>query len=362
MSKQAYTTLIIVVAIVILFVALTSGSDEEDNGIKRGATSTVGEFAPKEDEETDESAAPILEEVNVAPEIEEVETSGNLNDEMANVEGIEVMLPEETGTSSEDAEPSTAEPSTAEPPAEEIPVEEIPPTLPPEPEPIVEEVQLGSLVLHYTFDEGSGTLLNDVSGYGNNGTLINPDVTVWQAGQIGGSIKFYATNDHAQTPHSDSLNLGAVGEGYSISFWFKDDSKPSSERQILGKGGRSGPAPFIFRLDQSGRVSFRISDGFQASTIESDSSIVSDGWRHIVGVRDISTDRIRLYVDRTETGGLVSDSTNLDLSNTLDVFFNKYDAGTAFFYDRFSLDDVRIYKHALSGEEILSLYSEGKGL
>ena len=57
----------------------------------------------------------------------------------------------------------------------------------------LEERSLLSLVAAYNFDAGSGTVLADVSGNGNNGTITD---TTWStAGKLGGSSSVAADLD-----------------------------------------------------------------------------------------------------------------------------------------------------------------------
>jgi hypothetical protein len=43
------------------------------------------------------------------------------------------------------------------------------------------------LVGHWRFDEGSGTVITDSSGLGNQGVLVNPKTDTWTAGRSAGS-------------------------------------------------------------------------------------------------------------------------------------------------------------------------------
>src|SRR5690348_6430043 len=59
------------------------------------------------------------------------------------------------------------------------------------------------LVASYSFDEGAGTALNDVSGTGNNGTIAN---ATWStAGKNGGALTFNGTNSWVTIADSASL-------------------------------------------------------------------------------------------------------------------------------------------------------------
>src|SRR3989344_3071557 len=51
------------------------------------------------------------------------------------------------------------------------------------------------LIAHYTLDEGLGTSVNDASGNGNSGTLINGPA--WSTGRVGsGAISVDGSNDY----------------------------------------------------------------------------------------------------------------------------------------------------------------------
>ena len=62
------------------------------------------------------------------------------------------------------------------------------------------------LVAAYNFDAGSGTVLADVSGNGNNGTITN---ATWStAGKYGGALSFTGKlNSRVTVPNSSSLDL-----------------------------------------------------------------------------------------------------------------------------------------------------------
>ena len=85
MNKQVGIIVGVVVIVVILFVAVISSKDSD--GIPRGANSTLGEV--EKATTTQEVPDVVVEEPKV------VEDNSYLNDEMANVDGIEVMNPED---------------------------------------------------------------------------------------------------------------------------------------------------------------------------------------------------------------------------------------------------------------------------
>src|SRR6266508_3739371 len=59
-------------------------------------------------------------------------------------------------------------------------------------------------VAAYSFDDGSGTTLADVSGTGNTGTISGP---TWTSGRNGGALNFDGVNDWVTIADSASLDL-----------------------------------------------------------------------------------------------------------------------------------------------------------
>jgi hypothetical protein len=83
------------------------------------------------------------------------------------------------------------------------------------------------LVGHWTLDDGSGTTAIDISGNGNDGTLMdNPDLEnpTWIPGIRGGAMEFYGTGaaltggDHFDCGNDASLNISGPT---SIALWIR---------------------------------------------------------------------------------------------------------------------------------------------
>ncbi len=68
---------------------------------------------------------------------------------------------------------------------------------------------VGGLIAHWKFDEGSGDLVKDSSGKGNDGTIVpaNTSEPKWGTRDFAGSVSFSGDNDHfVRIPSSASLN------------------------------------------------------------------------------------------------------------------------------------------------------------
>ena len=89
------------------------------------------------------------------------------------------------------------------------------------------------LVLHYAFDETSGTTAADSSGSGNTGTLNGMTGAEWTTGRIGGALSFDGTNDYVEAIGYK----GITGTGArTVALWFKT-SNSGVQMPLVDYGG-----------------------------------------------------------------------------------------------------------------------------
>ena len=77
------------------------------------------------------------------------------------------------------------------------------------------EIERDTIAL-YPFDEGSGSVVHDASGHGNDGKIYGARWT--DEGINGKALKFDGVEDHIKVPHSPGLNLT---DTYTIEAWVK---------------------------------------------------------------------------------------------------------------------------------------------
>ncbi|HZY89578.1 MAG TPA: hypothetical protein VFE78_32450, partial [Gemmataceae bacterium] len=80
------------------------------------------------------------------------------------------------------------------------------------------------LVAAYNFNEGSGTVLHDVSGNGNNGAITN--ATWSSAGKYGGALSFNGSTSLVTVADSVSLHLT---KGMTLEAWIDPTSLNSPD-------------------------------------------------------------------------------------------------------------------------------------
>lgn len=95
---------------------------------------------------------------------------------------------------------------------------------------VVKAAGIEGMVMFLPFDEGSGDKVKDLSGTGNDGTIVN--ATWVKAGKIGSCLSF-GGGSHVEIAHSKSLSLT---DAITIMAWTNMAADSSGEMAIVSKG------------------------------------------------------------------------------------------------------------------------------
>ena len=216
---------------------------------------------------------------------------------------------------------------------------------------------------------GSGTSWNDVSGNGNNFTLVNGPT---YSSSDGGAIVFDGTNDFAVSATNASFFAFGTND-YSYGVWAKMDSTGNTESLLSCGTDDGGLTQNSFQLDFEGtntRIRHLFRDGSNQQrnfTPSQASSLVGTDWFYVMVVNDRSENNLKLYVNGTSHGD--SDSiygtatnvhnfaNNTDTTGEFKIGVNR--GGDAFIDGRVA--QVHIYKgKALTASEVLQNYNASK--
>jgi len=191
----------------------------------------------------------------------------------------------------------------------------------------IPQIVTDGLVLNYdaglipSYPRG-GTVINDVSGNGNNGTLVNG---VGYSSDGGGSLSFDATNDHI---NATNVNLSTITNG-TICFWGKNIG---NSEWLFMTGNTTNY--YIFAT-YNGVNFYNANCGFPT-----------------------------YYVDGIQTGVPPSDNnwhymvaTNVNLSTWNTFIIGQY-SGTSYKYNGY-INDIKFYNRSLTQQEILQNYYAG---
>ncbi len=189
------------------------------------------------------------------------------------------------------------------------------------------------------------TAWNDLSTFGNNGTLVNGP-TFNSAN--GGSIVFDGVNDYVNIPDSAALRLNG---NFTISLWHRGITKTNTFPGPLFKGnsGAGGLGYILFYTSVSnGEMWFkRENQQFPLS------SAVNTFWSHITFTYDGTNIRGYLNGSYNYLSGTVTFSTNTDTTSL--------QLGRADQFGNATIANLSMYNKSLTQEEILQNYNATKG-
>lgn len=205
---------------------------------------------------------------------------------------------------------------------------------------------------YWTFEEGQGDTLNDVSGNGNNGTWTNGLGGVqWTTGKYGGGGNFTGSNF---TSGSYARVNRTISDDFTIGFWINTTTNP-------GGTGAFNSADGLVMADAPGDTStFGMSiwenpariyfgDANSGGTVKSSTGLADGKWHYIVGTRSKTTGLLSIYIDgvlnNTGTGNTKS------LTQNSFMYFGRSNAGQ---YYHGKMDDIKIYNYVRTQKQIVS--------
>jgi hypothetical protein len=190
----------------------------------------------------------------------------------------------------------------------------------------------------YGFTEATGTTTKDSSGSGLNGTLVNGPV--WTSGRHGNAILFDGVNDKVTLPST----LDVASLPFTLEAWIRPTSR-ADWRAIFSK--RSAYSGTEMRFDvglvnSSGRVYVTT----QRTMLYFAYAPPLNTWTHVAVVAESTGTKLYINGSLNQTLGAILLGTKSTAPVTIGNTGDNDDpfAGT--------IDDLRLYKRALSASEI----------
>ncbi|MCA9359602.1 LamG domain-containing protein [Candidatus Nomurabacteria bacterium] len=217
------------------------------------------------------------------------------------------------------------------------------------------------LVGHWTFDGPDMDLFNssaevlDISGNDNHGNWLN-HATTTTIGKIGQAIEFDGVDDYVYKSSNSSLDI--EGGEYTFSAWAYMTKDTGADQHVLVQNPSSGNGVEL-KYDygnDSWQFNFRDGSATWKYGIFTQDNVELNRWYHIVGVRD--SVGAKVYVDGVLGATAESATGNNTFSNDTSIGRSNYTAARGYFNGK--IDDARIYNRALSADEVVQLYSQGR--
>lgn len=199
----------------------------------------------------------------------------------------------------------------------------------------------------YTFETGSGKIVKDLSGKGNNGTIMGAK---WGEGNPGGGLVFggNAPRDFVEIPDSDSLDLV---EGLTVEMWlylnaWSTAGGTGATKELAYKVGPRSDKKVLLRMTTT-------ANAWGAAVAAGQTDMPLKKWVHIAGTYDAKSGVGKIYIDGVLDGeGKIGG----DLVPNDDVLWLGRGAGP--FLDG-QMDEVRISNIARTEQEIQTLMDKG---
>ncbi len=222
----------------------------------------------------------------------------------------------------------------------------------------------GQLVAPWKMDSNSGWKVIDELAY-SKGLLYNMPGNAWVPGFDGKAIDFNLgdENSYIGIPDNDFINFDST-QGFTISALVKvDPFANQQEMHIVFKGATTvdkakGWEGKWYSLGfKSQEIRFAIDDNVVKTQLGAklDNSYPVNQWAHIVGVRDLTADSLKLYLNGKLIKAIV-DVTELDIAsdNLPLIIGNNHELKTHF---KGQIDDVMMYNYAMSSEKVKKLFN-----
>ena len=216
-----------------------------------------------------------------------------------------------------------------------------PGTATPTPTPTPTATPTGGLVAAYSFNEGSGTLLTDLSGNGNNGTINGATWTT--SGKYGNALSFNGTNALVTVNNAASLQLTSA---MTLEAWVYPTTVNSAWRDVIYKGNDN------YYLEGTSSNSSRPAAGAILGGVYGEvygtAALTANTWAHLAVTYDGTT--MQLYVNgvqvasHAQTGAIATSTNPLQIGG--DSLYGQYFAGR--------IDEIRIYNRGLGVGEVQS--------
>jgi hypothetical protein len=222
-----------------------------------------------------------------------------------------------------------------------------------------------ALVADWTFNEGAGTNVADVSGHGNNGVIYNLRTNTWTTGVTGGAIYLDGTTGSGCTyvRVEDSASLD-ITSAISFAAWIREDDI-TRDAPIISKEGPGGLECYVFGAfglptdanggpTAPGDFGVLLSGTGNAGWLEwgRDAGTLRQGiWTHLAVTWDGNTVRyytngVALSFTRSYFGQLNVSSAFLAIGENAEWFNTAFNG---------AIGELRIYNQALSPSEVAGL-------
>ena len=206
------------------------------------------------------------------------------------------------------------------------------------------------LVAAYNFNEGNGTTVNDASGHGITGNILG---AIWTTGgKHGKALSFNGLSSYVDLGNP---SLVQITGSLTLSAWVKAVASVANDGQIVAKSDDASGWQLKTSPD-TGPQTFGVAISSGGGRVERYSTTVRslNVWYYVAGVYNAAARTLDIYVNGVLDNGVLTGTIPASQVNApVNVYIGKRTSlhGGGYCFNGI-IDDVRIYKRALSQTEI----------
>jgi hypothetical protein len=199
---------------------------------------------------------------------------------------------------------------------------------------------------------GTDTNWTDLSGNGNNGTLVNSPA---YSATNGGYLSFIgASSQYASIADSTSL---LTANAITIEYWVKINSLADSALASKHRQSTSPISGWNNYLLSSGKISFQLRAGnVCCQTLDTTATVGTTQWNHIASTYDGTT--MKVYINGVQDATTTPATGSVDSTQSINIG-RDVNSGSA--YLNGLIATTRIYKRALTATEVTQNFNALKG-
>src|SRR3989338_3424805 len=217
------------------------------------------------------------------------------------------------------------------------------------------------LVGYWSMNEGTGTVAGDASGNNNRGILTNGPT--WVDGKRGKALNFDGSNDFVNVANESNFDFERT-QSFTLAAWVKRSSIGTYDI-IIQKNINDGSTyrGWAFQITSGNKLHVEILNnnaGGNLVSVDGGTSLSANVWYHALATYDGSSTAsgIKMYLNGVlETNTVITNALSATILNNEAVRIANWSGDTSLFGGL--IDEVRVYKRALSAAEIQSLYKSG---
>jgi hypothetical protein len=204
------------------------------------------------------------------------------------------------------------------------------------------------LVAWWTFDDGGGSVALDVTGKGHDARVVG--AVKWTEGRTGGGVRFTANGTALRVDDAEDLRIPG---DLTLALWMKKEGDAGEWCCLLGKGEKLQRNYGLWLEAHTRLIMFQSYGQPVWSNVKGKKPVPDNVWTHLAA--SCEGTKVRIYIN-----GVL----DTEQERKLPAQIGAFPAGIGWASDhatfRGILDDVRIYRRALSGDEIRAMTEQAR--